>query len=30
MFLMMYAGPFMFGIEYNLYTTELREESKID
>lgn len=24
MFLMMYAGPFMFGIEYNLYTTELR------
>lgn len=26
MFLMMYAGPFMFGIEYNLYTTELREQ----
>ena len=26
MFLMMYAGPIMFGIEYNLYKTELREQ----
>lgn len=25
MFLMMYVGPLMFDIEYNLYTTELRD-----